>query len=133
MTQAELAQLANVSPSNLCAIESGARSASPVMIKRLMDAMARPSDRLGENRRAVLDLIKRRGAKNPRVFGSVSRGEDGPGSDLDILVDLDPGGLWDAASLPRELEELLGVHVDVVFEGGLKPKHAGLLDQARPL
>jgi len=133
LSQAELARLAKVSPSNLCAIESGARNASPAMTKRLLDAMVRPSDRLRENRRAVRELIAKSGVTNPRVFGSVARGEDTPESDLDILVTLGPGGLWEMVALPRELGELLGIHVDVVPDSGLQPKHVQILAEARPL
>lgn len=67
------------------------------------------------------------------MFGSVARGTDAAGSDLDILVSVRPDRAWDFVSLPRELSELLGLHVDVVSDGGLKPKHAALLADARPL
>jgi predicted nucleotidyltransferase len=94
---------------------------------------ARPSEVLEERRTEVLDLIRRRGGENPRVFGSVARGTDSAGSDIDIVVSVKPDRAWEFVSLPRELSELLGVHVDVVSEGGLKPKHAALLADARPL
>ncbi|WP_435121768.1 nucleotidyltransferase family protein [Amycolatopsis thermoflava] len=54
-------------------------------------------------------------ARNVRVFGSVARGEDDEGSDIDLLVDLDPGAdLVDLAALDIELERLLGYPVDIV-------------------
>lgn len=93
----------------------------------------RPSEVLRAHRGEVLELIKRRGGRNPRVFGSVARGVDEPASDLDILVAVPPEHAWDFVSVPRELSELLGIRVDVVFEGGLREKHRSLLSEARPL
>jgi predicted nucleotidyltransferase len=58
-----------------------------------------------------------------RVFGSVARGEDGPDSDLDLMVRLPEGaGLFAIGRFAEELEELLGVRVDVVPEGTLKKR-----------
>jgi predicted nucleotidyltransferase len=63
------------------------------------------------------------GARNVRVFGSVARGEAGEKSDIDFLVELEPGrSLLDHAALLVELEELLGHRVDVVTERGLRPR-----------
>ncbi|MDR0959256.1 MAG: nucleotidyltransferase domain-containing protein [Propionibacteriaceae bacterium] len=93
----------------------------------------RPSEVLRAHRDEVVALIAESGAELPRVFGSVARGTDTPESDLDILVRIRPEKAWDFVSLPRELSDLLGVHVDVVSEGGLKPKHHALLAEARPL
>ncbi len=74
-----------------------------------------------------------RGAENPRVFGSVTRGTDTPESDVDILVTVAPERVWELVNLAEDLSDLLGVHVDVVSEGGLKAKHAQLLRDARPI
>lgn len=55
------------------------------------------------------------GASNVRVFGSVARGSAGPGSDIDLLVDFEPGRtLLDHVGLWRDLEALLGRSVDVI-------------------
>jgi predicted nucleotidyltransferase len=91
--------------------------------------------RLRRRRRVVLDLCARRGARNVRVFGSVARGEDAAGSDVDLLVDLDEGvGLVTLAGLERELTELLGTRVDVVPAGTLKPAvRPQVLAEAIPL
>jgi predicted nucleotidyltransferase len=63
------------------------------------------------------------GASNLRVFGSVARGEDGPDSDVDLLVDFAPGtGLFGLATLERELEEILHVDVDLAPADSLKPR-----------
>lgn len=60
------------------------------------------------------------GASNVRVFGSVARGSAGPESDIDLLVDFEPGrSLVDHVGLWRDLEDLLGRPVDVVSSGGL--------------
>jgi predicted nucleotidyltransferase len=60
---------------------------------------------------------------NPRVFGSVLHGDDQDGSDLDLLVDTLPGTtLFDLGGLQVELEELLGVPVDLLTPGDLPPK-----------
>jgi predicted nucleotidyltransferase len=60
------------------------------------------------------------GASNIRVFGSVARGTAGPDSDIDLLVDFEPGRtLVDHVRLWRDLESLLGRTVDVVSAGGL--------------
>jgi predicted nucleotidyltransferase len=77
--------------------------------------------RLRRHRRAVTDLAERRGIRNIRVFGSVARGEDRDGSDIDLLVDVDDGvGLVAIAGLARELADLLGVPIDVVPADSLK-------------
>ena len=57
------------------------------------------------------------------VFGSVARGDDGPGSDVDFLVEFEPGAsLLDLMRIQDDLEALLGCPVDVVSAGGLKPR-----------
>ncbi|MDS7597737.1 nucleotidyltransferase family protein [Agrobacterium tumefaciens] len=95
----------------------------------------RPSEVLENNRQAIREATKRFNAANPRVFGSVARGEDGPDSDLDILVDALPGTtLFDLGGLLEELKAVLGVKVDVVTAGGL---HASIkervLREAKPV
>jgi uncharacterized protein len=72
-------------------------------------------------RAEILAAAARHGASNVRVFGSVARGEADAASDVDFLVDFEPGrSLLDLASLLVELEDLLGHPVDVVTEPGLK-------------
>jgi predicted nucleotidyltransferase len=86
----------------------------------------RPSDALKDRVEAVRAVIARYPFENPRVFGSVARREDAEGSDLDLLVD--PRGkasYFDLAALQDELEALLGVSVDLVLGGTLKPAIEG--------
>jgi len=133
LTQAGLAALAGIAQSNLSALESGKRRASPQMIERLRRAMRRPSQALDEHREEVRALIERHGAQNPRVFGSVARGKDTPASDLDLLVSVPPANAWRFVSLRPALCDLLGVDVDVVSDNGLTPRHRRILDEAVPL
>jgi len=75
---------------------------------------------LRSKREEIIHAAARRGAKNVRVFGSVVRGEALPESDIDFLVDLDPGrSLLDLGGLLMDLQQILGRDVDVVTEKGL--------------
>ncbi|HUI39825.1 MAG TPA: nucleotidyltransferase family protein [Methanothrix sp.] len=75
---------------------------------------------LKSKRQEILAIAARHGAHNVRVFGSVARGEDRPESDLDILVEMEPGrSLMDHVALMQDLEDLLQRKVDVVSERAL--------------
>lgn len=79
-------------------------------------------ERLAECRATVLATAARRHASNVRVFGSLARGDDTSESDVDLLVDLDPAATpLDLLSLGCELEDLLGVRVDVGTPSSLRP------------
>lgn len=95
----------------------------------------KPSVALDRMRAAVREAARRHRAGNPRVFGSVVRGTDRDGSDLDLLVDALPGAtLFDLGELQLELEELLGVPVDLLTPGDLPPKlRTQVLAEARPV
>ncbi len=95
----------------------------------------RPSEILPKYRDAIHDSVRRHRAANPRVFGSVARRQDHEGSDLDLLVDpLPDTTLLDLGGLQVELEELLGVRVDVRVPGDLPAKvRAEVLAEARAL
>ncbi|MBI4729135.1 MAG: nucleotidyltransferase domain-containing protein [Acidobacteria bacterium] len=70
----------------------------------------------------ILAAAARHGARRVRVFGSAARGAGGPESDVDLLVDLEPGrSLLDQVELQQELELLLGRPVDLVEPEGLHP------------
>lgn len=90
---------------------------------------------LNHKRDEILTIAARYGARNVRVFGSMARGEARPGSDIDLLVDLEPGrSLLDHVGLWQDLEELLGCRVDVVVEGGISPYlEERVLAEAKPL
>ena len=80
-------------------------------------------DRLLEKSRGeILRLAALHGARSVRVFGSAARGEARPDSDIDLLVDLEPGrSLLDLVALKQDLEDLLGRRVDVVTVSGVSP------------
>ncbi len=90
---------------------------------------------LDEKRNAILDAARRHGARNVRVFGSVARDEDDERSDIDFLVEMEPGrSLLDHAALMLDLEQLLGCRVDVLSERGIKARmRERVLREARPL
>jgi len=68
----------------------------------------------------VRDLALLHGGSNVRVFGSRARGEAGPASDIDLLVDLEPNrSLLDLIAIKQGVEDELGIEVDVVTEAGL--------------
>ena len=76
-----------------------------------------------EKRDDILRIAAKHGAYNVRIFGSLARGESGPESDVDVLVDMETGrSLFDLGGLLSELEELLGCRVDVVTERGLRER-----------
>lgn len=142
LSQSELASRAGISQSVVSAYERGHREPSLATLTRLVEATGcrlgvdvlppaaavrgLPASPLGQklrrHRRAILALADRSGADNVRVFGSVARGEDTGGSDIDLLIDPRAGvGLFDLIEFETALEELLGVEVDVVPAAGLKP------------
>lgn len=80
-------------------------------------------DQLKEKRAEILQIADRHGARNVRIFGSVARGEGDDLSDIDLLVDMEPGrSLLDLGGLWFDLNTLLAVKVDLVTEKGLKKR-----------
>jgi len=78
---------------------------------------------IGDKRDAILALAARHGASNIRVFGSVAEGKADDASDVDFLVDMEPGrSLLDLGGLLMDLQDLLGRKVDVVTEAGLRDR-----------
>jgi predicted nucleotidyltransferase len=92
-------------------------------------------DLLKEKREDILRIAKEHGAYNVRLFGSVARGEADSKSDLDLLVEMEPGrSLLDLGGLWSELNSLLGVKVDIVTEKGLKKRiRERVLKEAVPI
>lgn len=90
---------------------------------------------LKEKRDDILRIAAKHGARNVRVFGSVVRGEARPDSDVDFLVDMEPGrNLLDMGGLLMDLRDVLGRNVDVVTERGLKTRiRERVLKEAMPV
>lgn len=95
----------------------------------------RPSEALAAHRSRIRDIALSHRVRNVRVFGSAVRGEDGPESDLDLLVDpTAQTTLMDIGAIRYELKDLLGVEVDVLTPDGLPPKIRGqVLSEAIPV
>jgi uncharacterized protein len=80
---------------------------------------------LRERRDEIIEVARARGASHVRVFGSIARGDATETSDVDFLVDLEPGrSLMDLGGLLMDLQDLLQRNVDVVTERGLRPRVA---------
>lgn len=83
----------------------------------------KPSEALQKHKDAVQKAALARKTCNVRVFGSALLGKDEEGSDLDLLVDTLPGAtLFDLGGLQVDLEEILGVPVDLLTPGDLPVK-----------
>jgi len=141
MSQVELAARAGVTQSVVSAYESGRRQPSLPMLSALIEAagfelataVRRPPRRLKmlsgpvgqrvrRRRRELVAAAAAHGVSGLRVFGSVARGDDRPGSDVDLLADLPPGmSLFGLARLQAELEAIVGTRVDLVPAADLKP------------
>lgn len=138
LTQAELARRAGTSQPTIAAYESGDKVPTAGTLERLLRASGARLTAIvspGRSRRGTLGrLIRRRRqeildiaadhhAHNVRVFGSIARGEETARSDIDLLVDIEPGrSLLDQVRLQRALSQLLGMQVDVVTSSGLLPQ-----------
>lgn len=135
LSQSKLAELAHVSQPNLSAYEAGKRTPRPETLARIMRMLRRrPSEILFENRQQILDVAAQNRASNVRVFGSAVRGEDTVDSDIDLLVDLDPGAsLFDLSGLRGDLIDLLGVDVDVIQSGTTGATMDQIISEAIPL
>jgi hypothetical protein len=90
--------------------------------KLLVDAGMSIRELIRANRDMIRCIAEQHGARNVRLFGSVARGEAGPESDVDFLVDAGPAtSSWFPGGLVADLETLLGRRVDLVTERGLAP------------
>ena len=154
LTQDALAARARTSQSAIARYESGAVTPSFATLTRLLSACGRRLDisavttdhasedaggpnskLLADHHQELLALAARHGARNLRLFGSVSRGEQHPDSDVDLLVDLEEGRtLLDLAAFRDGANEMLGVPVDAATPDMLKDAiREDVLSQARPL
>jgi uncharacterized protein len=160
LSQAELAGRAGTSQPALARYETGTTLPTLPTLERLLSACGRRlqvrtvrmpepvapatsvrgqlgsrARELRRHRRRLLDAARTHGVRNVRVFGSLARGEAIPASDVDLLVDLDPGKtLLDLAAFRREAEEILESPVDVATSDMLKERiRAEVLTEALPL
>lgn len=134
LTQAGLAARIGTSQSRLSTYENGSVQPSAAVLARIADA-ARPlpSLALDANRSAILDAAARHGLSDIRVFGSVAKGEDHIGSDIDLLVTPGPAtSLVDLSGFRLEVQQLTGCGVDVVTDGAL-PVGSEIVSEALPL
>lgn len=116
MSQAQLARAARVAQPNLSAYENGRRTPTEAVLQRINSALEIPvADRVNLHRTAIRELVIKHHASEPRIFGSVARGDAAQGSDLDLLVDFtDEASLLDEVGLRLALSDLLDVEVDVI-------------------
>ncbi len=141
LSQVDLAARAGVTQSVISAYESGQRQPSIPALTRLVGAagfeltlgLRRPPSplrrlsgpvgrRVRRHRRDLIAAAAAHGVSNLRVFGSVARGEDLPGSDVDLLADFPPGlSLFGLARIEADLEDILGTRVDLIPAADLKP------------
>jgi len=134
LTQAQLARRAGVTQSVISTYENGRREPSLAALQRLLLAAGFTTvidlhpveeplplrERVAALRDELIAVVHRHGGHDPRLFGSVARGEDGPSSDVDLMVDLDQGlGIFALMRIQDAAEQLLGVRVDVVDAAGM--------------
>jgi predicted nucleotidyltransferase/DNA-binding XRE family transcriptional regulator len=135
MTQTQLAARAQIAQSVVSAYESARREPSFETLRKLVGAagfdlevVLSPSPErsalrasVDRNRVRLARALRKQGAKNVRLFGSVARGDDGPESDIDLLVDVSSGvGLFALGRMRNEAERILGSNVDIVPANSLK-------------
>jgi uncharacterized protein len=133
MTQSALAEAVGARQPHIAGIESGRRQVSAEMLDRLLAAADyRPSLALAARRDELLALGRQRGIHSIRVFGSVARGADHHGSDIDLLVEITPGAdPLGFAMFVAEATDLIGFPVDVVVDD--RDVHPHLRESAVPL
>lgn len=147
LSQAELARRAHTSQPAIARYEGGVATPSLPTLERLLAATgaslvlgtSRPrtdrTDRLRRSRAQLTAAARARGVSAIRVFGSVARGEATRASDVDLLVDLEPGRtLIDLIGFKHDAERILGQRVDVATPSLMKPRvRRRALRDARPL
>jgi predicted nucleotidyltransferase len=135
LSQRALALRSGVPQPNIAAYESGRRIPSAGTLDRLAAVLNAPTfERLRAVREPIIDAAAGRRLSDVRVFGSVARGQAGAGSDVDLLVHPAPDtSLFDLAGFMAEVEEMLGVGVDVVSDRGSGPVMDRIRAEAVPL
>ena len=153
LSQAQLAARAETSQSAIARYEVGAATPTLATLERILAASGvtlvlgglsqrRPRRRLskglallGRSRDRLQKAARRHGVRDIRVFGSIARGEDTAESDIDLLVELDPGRtLLDLIGFQQEAKGILGVDVDVAAPRIMKDRvRARAIREARAL
>lgn len=135
LSQRDLARASGVKQPLISAIESGSRQPSAAVRIALEAAVAvRPSQLLRVTRDRILAAVQAVGGHDVRVFGSVARGDDEPGSDIDLLVTFPPqADIITLLTLEEVLSDLLTVEVDVVSARSNGPVLDRALGEAVPL
>jgi predicted nucleotidyltransferase len=123
LTQRQLAARSGVPQPNIADYENGRRNPAAETLERLDGVLRTPTiERLRAVREPILQAAAERRLSDVRVFGSVARGSAGSASDVDLLVHPAPdASVFDLAGFMAEVEELLGVGVDVVSDRGSGP------------
>jgi uncharacterized protein len=113
LTQRELAARSGVPQPNIAAYETGRRTPSAETVARIEAALTEPTmRRLRLLKGPIEEIAAARRLESVRVFGSVARGDSGPGSDVDLLVHpLAEASVFDLAAFMSEVSELLGASV----------------------
>lgn len=126
MTQRQLAKATGIAQPNIAAYESGRRPLTDGVRLRIEQATARrPSERVALHRERLHELVAQAGGANPRIFGSVARGDDELDSDVDLVIEFQRGTtLLAVAALQRELTALLGCEVDIISASTLTGRFA---------
>ena len=90
--------------------------------RRPRDAPKRTHPTIAWIKRRALPILMRHGVKRAGIFGSTARGERRRGSDIDVLVEIDSDiSLLDFVGIKLDLEEALGMRVDLVEYSTIKP------------
>jgi len=109
-------------------------SASRALLLGTLVAMQERRGRIEAKRDEIHEVVRRHRGRSVALFGSVARGDDTPDSDIDFLVEFEPGSsLFDLMDLQEALAELLGEAVDVVSLGGLKERDDHIRREAVPI
>ena len=135
LTQRELAALADVPQPNIAAYENGRRVPSTATAARLERALRIPTwARLQAAKPEIESAAMQRKLSDVRVFGSIARAEAMSESDLDLLVHpAHDASLFDLAGFMADVQDLLGIGVDVVSDRGTGPVMDRIRAEARPL
>lgn len=135
LTQRQLAERAEVPQPNIAAYETGRRRPTPATLSKLDAVLHIPTlRRLQAVREEILRAAESRHLTNVRVFGSVVRNTATAQSDVDLLVHPSPeASVFDLAGFMSEVEDLLGVRVDVVSDRGSGPAMERIRSEALAL